>query len=79
MRTATRFTSVTPKQIDSWAPQISETDTDFYESVGAGDLTDAVAYTKRIARNFLAARSPRPHASAFSLFSRTYRVGGSPT
>jgi hypothetical protein len=34
---------VTPKQIDSWAPQISETDNDFYKSVGAGDLADAVA------------------------------------
>jgi hypothetical protein len=34
---------VTPKQIDSWAPQISETDNDFYKSVGAGDLSRAVA------------------------------------
>ena len=34
---------VTPNQIDSWAPQISETDNDFYKSVGAGDLSRAVA------------------------------------
>jgi hypothetical protein len=34
---------VTPKQIDSWAPQISETDNDFYKSVGADDLSRAVA------------------------------------
>jgi hypothetical protein len=33
----------TPKQIDSWAPQISETDNDFSKSVGDGDLADAVA------------------------------------
>jgi len=34
---------VTPKQIDSWAPEISETDNAFYKSVGADDLTRAVA------------------------------------
>ena len=34
---------VTPKQIDPWAPQISETDNAFYKAVGAGNLADAVA------------------------------------
>jgi len=34
---------VTPKQIDGWAPQISETDNAFYKSVGAGDLARVVA------------------------------------
>jgi hypothetical protein len=31
------------KQIDAWAPQISETDNAFYKAVGAGDLARAVA------------------------------------
>jgi hypothetical protein len=34
---------VTPKQIDGWAPQISETDNAFYKSVGAGALAKVVA------------------------------------
>jgi hypothetical protein len=34
---------VTPKQIDGWAPQISETDNDFYKSVGAADLAKVIA------------------------------------
>jgi hypothetical protein len=34
---------LTAKQIDSWAPVVSETDNDFYKSVGADDLTRAVA------------------------------------
>ncbi len=34
---------VTPKQIDAWAPQVSETDNAFYKSVGADDLTRVVA------------------------------------
>jgi hypothetical protein len=31
------------KQIDAWAPQISETDNTFYKAVGGGDLARAVA------------------------------------
>ena len=34
---------VTPKQIDSWAPQISETDNAFYKSVGAAALAKVIA------------------------------------
>ncbi|MGP6156851.1 MAG: hypothetical protein ACLPYS_04950 [Vulcanimicrobiaceae bacterium] len=34
---------VNHKQIDAWAPKISETDNAFYRSVGAADLTKAVA------------------------------------
>jgi len=34
---------VTPKQVDAWAPDISETDNAFYKAVGAADLTRAVA------------------------------------
>jgi hypothetical protein len=34
---------VTPKQIDGWAPQISETDNAFYKGVGASDLARVVA------------------------------------
>jgi hypothetical protein len=34
---------VTPKQIDAWAPQVSETDNAFYKGVGADDLTHAIA------------------------------------
>jgi len=34
---------VTPKQIDTWAPQVSETDNAFYKSVGGSDLARAVA------------------------------------
>jgi hypothetical protein len=34
---------ITPKQIDTWAPQISETDNDFYKSVGAADLASVIA------------------------------------
>jgi hypothetical protein len=37
---------VTPKQIDPWAPQISETDNVFYGMVGAGALTKAIAYRR---------------------------------
>jgi hypothetical protein len=38
---------VTPRQIDPWAPQVSETDNAFYKSVGAGDLADALARAPR--------------------------------
>jgi hypothetical protein len=34
---------VSPKQVDSWAPQISETDNAFYKSVGAADLAKVIA------------------------------------
>ena len=34
---------VTPRQVDTWAPQISETDNAFYKAVGAADLAGAVA------------------------------------
>jgi hypothetical protein len=34
---------ITPKQIDTWAPQISETDNAFYKSVGAADLASVIA------------------------------------
>jgi hypothetical protein len=34
---------VTPRQIDSWAPQISETDNAFYKSVGAAALAKVIA------------------------------------
>jgi hypothetical protein len=34
---------VTARQIDAWAPQVSETDNAFYKSVGADDLTRVVA------------------------------------
>jgi hypothetical protein len=34
---------VNHKQIDAWAPQVSETDNAFYKSVGAADLAKAVA------------------------------------
>jgi hypothetical protein len=34
---------VTARQIDAWAPQVSETDNAFYRSVGADDLTRVVA------------------------------------
>jgi hypothetical protein len=34
---------VTPRQIDPWAPQVSETDNAFYKSVGAADLANALA------------------------------------
>ena len=34
---------VTPRQIDGWAPQMSETDNAFYKSVGAADLAKVVA------------------------------------
>ncbi|MFY9780637.1 MAG: hypothetical protein WAJ85_09020 [Candidatus Baltobacteraceae bacterium] len=34
---------VNRKQIDAWAPQVSETDNAFYKSVGAADLVRAVA------------------------------------
>ena len=34
---------VTPGQIDAWAPQIRETDNDFYRAVGAAKTTHALA------------------------------------
>jgi hypothetical protein len=34
---------VSPKQVDAWAPQISETDNAFYKSVGAADLAKVIA------------------------------------
>ena len=34
---------VNPKQVDTWAPQISETDNAFYKSVGGDDLAKVVA------------------------------------
>ncbi len=34
---------VSAKQIDTWAPEVSETDNAFYKGVGADDLTRAVA------------------------------------
>ena len=34
---------VSPKQVDTWAPQISETDNAFYKSVGGDDLAKVVA------------------------------------
>jgi hypothetical protein len=34
---------VTTKQIDSWAPEISETDNAFYKAVGAGALAKVIA------------------------------------
>jgi hypothetical protein len=34
---------ITPKQVDSWAPQLSETDNAFYKSVGAGALAKVIA------------------------------------
>ena len=34
---------VSPKQVDTWAPQISETDNQFYKSVGGDDLAKVVA------------------------------------
>jgi hypothetical protein len=34
---------VSPKQVDAWAPQISETDNAFYKSVGAADLARVIA------------------------------------
>lgn len=34
---------VSPKQVDTWAPQISETDNAFYKAVGAADLARVIA------------------------------------
>ena len=34
---------VNPKQVDTWAPQISETDNAFYKSVGGSDLAIVIA------------------------------------
>jgi len=34
---------VNRKQVDTWAPQISETDNAFYKSVGAADLAKVIA------------------------------------
>jgi hypothetical protein len=34
---------VTPKQIDGWAPQMSETDNAFYKSVGGAALAKVIA------------------------------------
>ena len=34
---------ITPKQIDTWAPEISETDNAFYKSVGGVDLAKVIA------------------------------------
>ncbi len=34
---------VTPRQIDAWAPQVSETDNAFYKSVGAGPVANVIA------------------------------------
>jgi hypothetical protein len=34
---------VVPKQIDTWAPQISETDNAFYKTVGAAALAKVIA------------------------------------
>jgi hypothetical protein len=34
---------VSPKQVDAWAPQISETDNAFYKAVGAADLAKVIA------------------------------------
>jgi len=34
---------ITPKQIDTWAPEISETDNAFYKSVGGNELAKVIA------------------------------------
>lgn len=34
---------ITPRQVDTWAPNISETDNAFYKTVGAADLTKVLA------------------------------------